>query len=134
MFQILKTPQDQSMKKFNYFLIIAITLSFSSIELNAFTTSNINSISSEYVDVAIQFLSNGTDLLYSLDNANFQYDELELTASNSTSLTQNNLNILYSICLALVLFNLAAQIKIIVQMIHLFSLFRKKDEVVGLNF
>jgi hypothetical protein len=121
------------MKKFNYFLAIVFTIFFSSIELNAFTTFNVTILNLERVDVAIPFLSNGTNTLYSLENANLQFDKLEITAANSTSLIQNNLNILYSICLALVLINLVAQIKIIVQMIDLFFLFRKKDKVVALK-
>ena len=122
------------MKKFNYFLLIAVTFIFSSIELNAFTTTNFKSFNSERVDIAIPFISNGNNVLSIIDNAHFQFEELQLTSVNSSNLISDNLNILYSICLALVLFNLVAQIRIIVQMIHLFSLFRQKEEVVGINF
>ena len=122
------------MKKFNYFLAIAVALLFSSFELNAFTTTNIKNLNVEHIDTPIAFLLNETNAVYESDNANFQFNELKLTAANSSNLIHNNLKILYSICLALVLFNLVAQVKIIVQMIQLFFLFRQKDDAVELNF
>ena len=46
--------------------------------------------------------------------------EAGVSLNETTPLTQDNLNLLYFVCIALVLINLIAQIKIIYQMVDLF--------------
>lgn len=122
------------MKKFNYFLVIAFFLIFSSTELRAFTNSNFISLNPVDVDFNIPFLTNDAETMYTLGEANFQYNELQLSTVESSSLIQNNLNLLYSLCVLLVVVNLAVQIKIVVQMVNLFFMFKKKDESIAINF
>ncbi len=122
------------MKKFNYFLLLAIISLISTNTVNAFTTnSNINS-TIEQVSYLEPAFSNQSNLLIPTINEHVEVDELQVSVSSSAEFIQNNLTLLYSICIALVLFNLVAQVKIIIQMVNLFFQFQKKDEFINYNF
>jgi hypothetical protein len=121
------------MKKFNYFLLIAWAIFFSTTTLNATTTITVNHSVTENVEIVFPFLPICIST-YKIDSPILRWSKLQLEPANSSSPIQDKLNILYSICLALVLVNLVAQIKIIVQMIHLFFMFKKKDDVIGVKF
>ena len=62
------------------------------------------------------------------------HSEIAANIHESTPITQDNLNLLYFICIALVLVNLIAQVKIIYQMIHLFFQFKKQDDLGQLTY
>jgi len=122
------------MKKFNYFLLTLVIFIFTPIESSAFTTTLTNSTNIEQV--------NDLNPILTLEHLQFspiptilsENRELHFSSASSVSVMENNLTLLYSICIALVLFNLAAQIKIIYQMVNLFFLFQKKDEFSVHNF
>lgn len=121
------------MKKFNYFLSIAFTFLFLTIPISAFTTNNTSNLHVEHVDNVAPFFTNGITSLYAFEDGYAKFEELQVATASSSNFIQDNLSFLYAICIALVLVNLAAQIKIIVQMIHLFFQFRKTDETIGIN-
>ncbi|MDF1694665.1 MAG: hypothetical protein P1U56_02480 [Saprospiraceae bacterium] len=58
----------------------------------------------------------------------------EVSETEANNFIENNLAILYTICVILVLINLAVQIKIVYQMIHLFFQFRQKKEILSFKF
>jgi len=133
--KFLNTPYKiKSMKKFNYFLLTAITLFLSTTQLKAFTTSSnfnntiqkIENLPPAFVDITQSFKSSVSK--------NFEINELQVSATNSSESITDKLTFLYSICVALVLFNLVAQVKIIYQMVHLFFQFQKKDEFAAFTF
>lgn len=122
------------MKKFNYFLLIVFTLLFTTFESKAFTTTFKNQLSTQQTDYSNSELQKQISNHLPFFNNTFELKELNFTSSESVSFLERNLTILYSICVALVLFNLVAQVKIIYQMIHLFFLFKKKDEFTAFEF
>ena len=121
------------MKKFNYFLLTAITIFLTTSHLNAFTTTtNFNNIQkSETLTPAFEDFSQSMILSA---NKDFGLEELQASTVKSTELITDNLTYLYSICVVLVLINLVVQIKIIYQMVHLFFQFQKKDEFAAFTF
>lgn len=122
------------MKKFNYFLLTAITLIFSTIQLNAFTTSSKFENTVKTVENLPPVLIDITQSISSTVSKKFEFNELEVSTLSSSEMIQDNLTALYSICIALVLINLVAQIKIIYQMVHLFFQIQKKDEFAAFTF
>lgn len=132
MIQILNPIKIKRMKKFNYFLLFAVTLFFTILNLNAFATSQLQFVNAKHVEKTLPN-KDCVNSYYAFNDLNYNIHKLEASSSNSKNLMPDKLTILYSICLALVLFNLVAQIKIIIQMIQLFSLFKKKDEAMRIN-
>jgi len=122
------------MKKFNYFLLIAIISLFTSNQTFALTTYSKFDVVIQDDILEINTVNYGINLTASIDGTTTKSNDLELTASKSTEFIANNLTLLYAICIALVLFNLLAQIKIIFQMVHLFFQFQKEDEFAKFNF
>ncbi len=106
---------------------------FTTIDLNAFTTTVKNNSTVRQVELPASLFSKNSSTLSYIHPKNLKLNELQISTTQSADLITNNLTLLYSMCVALVLFNLIAQIKIIVQMIHLFFQFRKKDEFVSFN-
>ena len=112
-----------------------VTLLLSSFQLNAFTSSTlINSELIQQVDKTIPLFTENANILSALVINNSEYNTAQFITSTPTNTIANNLTLLYSICLALVLFNLVVQVKIIIQIINLFFQFRKKDEFAGISF
>ena len=123
------------MKNFTICTLILFGLSFTTQDLSAFTTSSQFSLKEGFIECELPVVvQSELNSICNFENAPLPFKELKATTANSSTITQSKLNILYSLCFALVLFNLMAQIKIIFQMIHLFFLFRKKEESVRLNF
>lgn len=121
------------MRKFSYFLLTALTSLITLSSLNAFTTKSFFLPSAE--QVAIPFdQGSKADILAASSFASYDIVELQETAANSKEFISNNLTVLYSLCITLVLFNFVIQIKIIVQMVNLFFQFRQKDEFANFNF
>jgi len=122
------------MKKFNYFLLTAVILLFTSNQALSITTNfNFDGVLNQEESL-LASKTNGSILSTSIADLTSEFSELELTAENSTEFIASNLTLLYSICIALVLLNLIVQIKIIFQMVSLFFQFRKKDEFAEFNF
>ena len=114
------------MKKFCVFLLL------SAIVLLPTTLTNSSPIDADFLTSNFE----NTDGLYAISGeALIWFDAVSGEASLSEiQVTTNNLTALYTICVLLVIINLAAQIKIVLQMIHLFFQFRKKDEFARLEF
>lgn len=118
------------MKKFSYFLVIAITFLFNTNELNAFTTTYLDHYSAQKSDLQSTIFTHESESMSTSPIILPNSTEITTVEASSADVIQNNLTLLYYLCVALVLFNLVAQIKIIYQMIHLFFLFRGKDDFI----
>ena len=116
------------MKKFSYFLLIAILSLFTTNNSFAITTPT-NSFATLQQSECIQpiFTDHG-EVLSVVKISETKINSTEHSTSDSSDFISGNLTLLYSLCVALVLFNLLAQIKIIIQMVHLFFQFQKMDE------
>ncbi len=122
------------MKKFYYFLLTLFFLLCTTFESKAFTVTIKNHLITQHSnDLNSEIQYNNLQNL-SVFNNNFEFGELSFPSTDSVDFLGSNLTILSSLCIALVLFNLVAQVKIIYQMIHLFFLFRKKDEFASFEF
>jgi hypothetical protein len=121
------------MRRFKYFLLTTIAILFITTNINALTsTPRENLAIAKQMECIIPL---PMEIAYLYSNANkAELHNLNASLSQSPDTISKNLTLLYTICFALVLFNLAAQIKIIFQMIHLFFLFQKEDEYARFNF
>ena len=122
------------MKKINCFLIFAFTFLLITNHTNATTT---NSLSTNDIKSGAYLIPAFTNNALTANESNTikeEISEFAVASSSSSEVITSNITRLYSICIALVLFNLIVQIKIIFQMVHLFFQFRKKDEFATFNF
>ena len=122
------------MKKFNYFLSIAFTILISTSQLSAFTTPTFTADNFINVVDAVPPMTKDISAFDAFESVNVSFEELQVVSATSSNFIQDNLALLYALCFVLVLVNLAAQIKIIFQMVHLFFQCRKKDDTISLNF
>lgn len=119
------------MKKFNYFLLIAITILLFTNQVHAFTKA---SFSSNHIEGIESLTPNDAVKVTFPLNHNLEIKESKICVTDSTATIDSNLKLLYSICFALAFFNLVVQIRIVFQMVDLFFQFKKKDEFSSFSF